>query len=105
MALRCKPGDMAVCIEGSAVGTFVTVKEAGTPHPFNGLPSWVCLVRTPCRVTLVDSRTNRTIRHGVAPAGSPVQFLDRELQPIRPTAPPETIAIPAPPQAAELETQ
>lgn len=94
MALRCAPGDMAVCIEGTATGTFVTVKEPGHPHPFTGLPSWLCVVRTPTRVTLVDVRTNRKVRNGVVPAGSLVQFLDRELWPIRPPRPP--IAIPAP---------
>ena len=94
MALRCKPGDMAVCIEGSAVGTFVTVKERGTDHPHTHLPSWVCIVATPTKVTLVDIRTNRNIRHEVVPAGSPVQFLDRELQPIRPAPAPTTISVP-----------
>lgn len=94
-ALRCKPGDMAVCIEGTAVGTFVTVKEAGHPHPHTGLPSWVCIVRTPCKVTLTDIRTGRTIRHGYAQPGDPVQFLDRELQPIRPPADPTSINVPA----------
>ena len=99
MTLRCKPGDLAVCIEGTATGTFVTVVEPGVPHPFTGLPSWACKVRTPTRVTLVDVRTNRAIRSTTAPAGSLVQFLDKELQPIRPKRPP--IAIPAPPEKVE----
>jgi hypothetical protein len=97
--LRCKPGDLALVVEGSAIGTFVTVKEPGILHPIHRLPSWICTVSAPCKVTLIEAYTMRVIRHSIAPAGSLVQFLDRELQPIRP--PPAPIAIPAPPQALE----
>lgn len=99
MTLRCTPGDLAVCIEGTAVGTFVDVVQPGTPHPYTKLPSWLCKVKTATRVTLVDLRTHRTIRHTVVPPGSFVQFLDRELWPIRPR--PAPVAIPAPPVSLE----
>lgn len=89
-----------MCIEGTAVGTFVDVVEPGTPHPYNGLPSWLCRVHAACKVTLVDNRTNRTIRHGMVQAGGMVQFLDKELQPIRPLPP--LRAIPAPPVPVEV---
>jgi hypothetical protein len=98
MALRCRPGDLAVVVEGGCVGLFVTVVAPGPPHPIARVASWQCRVSAPCPVTCVTLEGAVVVRETTLPAGSMVLFCDRELQPIRPPCPP--IAIPAP----ELET-
>lgn len=100
MALRCKPGDMAVCINGAMTGLFVTVIERGVNHPLFNLPAWACRVAARCAVTHVDMATGRPLNSGHVRAGSIVMFCDCELQPIRPGKPPE--ATPAPPVELEL---
>lgn len=99
---RCRRGDFAVCIEGSATGTFVNVGDPHT-HPMEPLaPAWLCEVLNPCDAVRHFQLGNR---HATMPLrgkpGDKIIFLDRHLQPIRPPAPPEEI--PAPP--VEIETE
>lgn len=89
---RCEVGDMAVCIGGSAVGTFVHV-EAPSMHPQEpDAPAWVCRIAGDCRCVQHMGLFEMRI---IAKRGELVTFLDRHLQPIRPPKTP--IAIPAPP--------
>jgi hypothetical protein len=101
MALRCQPGDLAVVIEGSATGSFVTVLTRGEDHPLHGWPSWHCRVMAPTEVTLIGYAPNgrtRKLAEKIMPAGGTVLFCDKELKPIRP--PPK--ATPAPPREVEM---
>lgn len=101
MPLRCRPGDLAVVIWGSATGTFVDVLHRGPNHPhYRSLPSWECKVRTGCEVSLVDMETGRVLMVHRVPAGHHALFTDNSLQPIRP--PPIPKALPAPPAELEL---
>jgi hypothetical protein len=92
MTLRCKPGDLALVIEGSNTGAFVDVLRRGDDHPHNKLPAWVCRIKADMMVTRVVNR--RAVGEWVLPAGETAHFCDNILQPIRPGAPP--LAIPAP---------
>lgn len=101
--LRCWPGALAVVIEGSARGTFVTVLTRGEDHPVTGRPSWHCKVMAPTEVTLVAHMPGgrvRVVAHKITPAGGTVLFCDCELQPIKP--PPIPLAFPAPSRELEL---
>lgn len=90
-ALRCKPGDFAVCVMGTASGTFVTVLERGPDHPLLGWPAWACRVAAPCKATKVNMVTGRRMSHFTTQPGAIVLFCDRELQPIKPPPVPETL--------------
>ena len=105
MTLRCKPGDLAVVIRGSASGTFVEVIELYDDPVYNaikgveGYPTWVCHTKGPCLVALVSPYSMRVVGEALAPAGSSVMFKDRDLQPIRP--PRQRLTRPAPPVTLE----
>ena len=98
MRLRCRPGDMAVVVKGSAVGTFVDVIML-VDVPIEKHPTWECCIKGPCRVAIVHPVTLRIVGEGIAPVGTLVLFKDNELQPIRP--PKNRIASPAPPVTLE----
>ncbi len=94
---RCKVGDMAVCIGGTAVGTFVTV-TAPILHPEEPTaPAWLCVVSAECAAQ--RTFTNGLKRVIPVPKGTKVIFLDRHLWPIRPPKDPQ--AIPAQPIEVE----
>jgi hypothetical protein len=95
---RCKVGDLAVCIHGTALGVFVHVVSPSEHPQEPSAPAWLCKVAGPCDV--VRTYPFNYSRPITVPAGAKVIFLDRHLQPIRPPKPPE--ATPAPP--VELET-
>lgn len=95
MALRCRPGDIAVVLSGDGCGAFVDVLRRSPDHPMTGEAAWECRVKAPMPVTRVDMVRRRVIDKRVIPAGETAMFVDNNLQPIRPPAPP--LAIPAPP--------
>ena len=97
MAARCKVGDLAVCIAGTATGTFVTVRSPAE-HPQERIePAWLCVVSAEC--VALRTYTNGLQRSITVPRAALVVFLDRHLQPIRPPKPPQ--ATPAPPIEVE----
>ena len=100
MTLRCRPGDLAIVIEGESCGAVVDVLRRTYDHPTTGAPSWECRIRADMLITHVNMRTGRAMGRRIAPAGETACFVDVCLQPIRPPKPPR--AIPAPP--IELET-
>jgi hypothetical protein len=99
MALRCRPGDIAVVLSGDGCGAFVDVLQRSPDHPLSGEAAWECRIKAPMLVTIVDMKRRRIVDKLVIQPGETAMFVDSSLQPIRPPAPPT--AIPAPP--IELE--
>ena len=99
MTLRCKPGDLAVVIRGSASGAFVEVIEPYDGPAVEDLPTWVCHTKGGCLVALVSPYSLKVVGEAIAPPGSTVMFRDRDLQPIRP--PRQRLSKPAPPVTME----
>jgi hypothetical protein len=98
--MRCRPGDLAVVIEGANTGAFVDVLRRGDNHPRTGEPAWECRTKADMRVTHVDMKRRKVIGECWLPAGATAHFCDTVLWPIRPPRTP--MAIPAPPQELEL---
>jgi len=84
MALRCRPGDLAVVIVGVNAGAFVDVVERAPDHPVTHRPAWFCRSRSELDVTLVDQGTGRIVDSRRVPPGVEACFEDTDLQPIRP---------------------
>ena len=98
--MRCRPGDLALVIEGQNTGAFVDVLRLGAYHPVDGLPAWECRTKADMMVTTVDMKKRKVLGTRLLPAGGTAMFCDYILWPIRPPKTPT--AIPAPP--IELET-